>query len=163
MTKAKRKELDEQGREIIDPVPMAPPVGFTHEPSMIDQVRAMIRGEHSRLAQEAGAETFDEADDFDVGDDYDAGTPYEEVFDPLDEAVREALRQREFRDKFILRMREEHPDFGKEFDNASKSDEGGTVVSDGGGGGNDPVDKGKSGADKSAAVEGGVRSGSKKS
>lgn len=79
--------LDENGHEIPDPTPMAPPIGYKRQPSLAEQIRAMVRSEKLRQeAEEAGAETFDEADDFDVGDDYDPRSPYEHDFDPGVEA-----------------------------------------------------------------------------
>lgn len=75
--------LTPRGHEVPDPTPMAPPVGFKKQPSMIENIRAMVRSENLRLAaQQAGMETMDEADDFEVGDDYDPSSPYEHDFDP---------------------------------------------------------------------------------
>lgn len=75
--------LDPRGREIPDPVPVAPPVGYKRQPSLAEQIRAMVRSEKLRdEAQAAGYETFEEADDFDVGDDYEPNSPYEVDFDP---------------------------------------------------------------------------------
>lgn len=76
--------LDQQGREMPNPTPLAPPLGYKKQPSIREQIRNMVRGEQLRLAAEsAGVETFEEADDFDVGDDYDPTSPYEEVFEPM--------------------------------------------------------------------------------
>lgn len=76
--------LNSNGHEVVDNTPMAPPVGYKHVPSMVDIIRAQIRAEKLRLeAEEAGLETFDEADDFEVGDDYDPTSPYEEQFEPV--------------------------------------------------------------------------------
>lgn len=82
---------DEYGREILDPTPMAPPIGYKKQPSMIEMVRNMVRSEHvKRAAEEAGMETFEEADDFDIPDDpIDPSTPYENDFDP---PVRELVK-----------------------------------------------------------------------
>lgn len=85
---------DEHGREIPDPTPMQPPIGYNRQPSLAEQMRAMILSE--QLAQEAraaGHETFEEADDFDVGDDFDAErhSPYEANFDPMTPQERAAL------------------------------------------------------------------------
>lgn len=78
-----KSRLDEDGKELLDGTPMAPPIGYRKQPSLSDQIRAMVRSEKLRLEVEsAGAESFEEADDFDVGDDYDPRSPYEEVFDP---------------------------------------------------------------------------------
>lgn len=76
--------IDAHGRECPNPVPVAPPVGFVKQPSMVEHVRAMVRSELLRReVVAAGVESFEEADDFDIGDDpIDPSTPYEEVFDP---------------------------------------------------------------------------------
>lgn len=79
----KGKPLDDRGRELLDPRPMAPPVGYTRQPSMVEHIRNMVRSEALRQAAEAAeADTFEEADDFDIEEDYDPHTPYEAVFDP---------------------------------------------------------------------------------
>lgn len=78
-----RRYHDALGREIPDPMPMAPPVGYKKPPSMVELVRDMVRSE--RLRQEAEAaeqETFEESEDFDIGDDYDPHSPWENDFDP---------------------------------------------------------------------------------
>lgn len=76
--------LNDRGIETPDPTPMAPPLGYNKQPSMMENIRNLVRSEALRQAAEAaGAETFDEADDFDVGDDFEPASPYEEVFDPI--------------------------------------------------------------------------------
>lgn len=82
--KSNRPWLTAEGREILDPTPMAPPVGYKRHPSLAEQIREMVRSE--RLAAEAAAagyETFEEADDFDVDDDVDPNSKYEGDFDPI--------------------------------------------------------------------------------
>lgn len=78
--------LNALGQLIPDPTPKAPSVKHLRQPSMAEQVQAMIRSE--RLAQEAAAagyETWEESEDFDVGDDdYDPRSPWEQEFDPVD-------------------------------------------------------------------------------
>lgn len=75
--------LNEEGAEVNDPTPVAPPVGYVRQPPLHEQIRDMVRSERMRqAAEEMGAETFEEADDFNVGDDYDPQTPYENDFDP---------------------------------------------------------------------------------
>lgn len=88
----KGKLLTPDGAEIPDSTPLAPPVGYERQPSLAEQIRAMIVGEKLRAEVEAaGAETFEEADDFDVGDDYDPTSPYEANFDPMTPEERAAL------------------------------------------------------------------------
>jgi len=94
------RRLDENGREIVSPLPLEPPLGYKKQPSMAEHIRELIRSE--RLKQEAeaqGMETFEEADDFDVGDDYEPHSPWENDFDPpiseLTKAGREIQKSRE--------------------------------------------------------------------
>lgn len=85
--------LDKRGHELHDPVPLEPPLGYKRTPSLSEQIRTMVRGEAlKRAALEAGAETFEEADDFDVGDDHDPRSPYEEIFDPPVPTIDEDTR-----------------------------------------------------------------------
>lgn len=76
--------MDKYGKELPDPVPMAPPVGFMQTPPLKDLIRQMVRDERFRMAaEEAGADTFEESEDFDTGEDGpDPQTPYELEFDP---------------------------------------------------------------------------------
>lgn len=72
-----RRQTDD-GKEIPSDVPMAPPVGFVRQPSMVEHMRAMVRSELLRQHVEAqGLETFDEADDFDIPDDLEPQSGYE--------------------------------------------------------------------------------------
>lgn len=87
-------ELDDQGREILDPTPMAPPIGYTRQVPLHLQIREMVRSEALRQAAEAeGMETFEEADDFEVDDDFDPRTPFENEFDPSLREIREDVEQ----------------------------------------------------------------------
>ena len=74
------------GREIPDEVPVAPPLGYIRQPSMVEHMREMVRSELLRReALSAGFESFDEADDFDVPDEDPlefSGYEYEAVFEP---------------------------------------------------------------------------------
>lgn len=77
-------KYDEQGREMMDPTPIAPPIGYKKSKSITEQIREMIRSE--KLAQEANnleMESFAEADDFDMAEDPDPKSPYEEQFEPV--------------------------------------------------------------------------------
>lgn len=82
--KLKAKGLNEDGSPVLDPTPIAPPIGYKKTPSMVEIVRDMVRSE--KLAQEAlasGHETFEESEDFDIGDDPELmRSPYENEFDP---------------------------------------------------------------------------------
>lgn len=86
-----RKGLDPRGQVVPDPVPIAPPIGYKKQPSMVEIVRDMVRSERlAQAAREAGHETFDESEDFDVGDEPELmRSPWENQFDPeLSELLR---------------------------------------------------------------------------
>lgn len=78
----KGRRYDELGRYHPDPTPIAPPVGYVRSPSIAEQIRTMVRSEQLRHhADQAGMDTFEEADDFNIGDDYDPRSPWEEQFE----------------------------------------------------------------------------------
>lgn len=72
--------LDEYGREVPNPLPLAPPIGYKKHVSIAEQMRQMIR-QVSHEASMAGAETEDEANDFEVGEDMDPHSPWENDFE----------------------------------------------------------------------------------
>lgn len=73
-----------EGKEIMDPVPVAVHLGKRNE-TIDEKIMRMVRSREiqNELAR-MGEDTFDEYDDFDVGDDDDKmpETPYETCFDP---------------------------------------------------------------------------------
>lgn len=89
--KMEDRDLTPEGDKLMpDPTPMEPPLGYKRQPTMVEHMRAMIQSERLRMeALEAGAETFEEADDFDVDSDAEPISAYEmeDIFDP---PVREA-------------------------------------------------------------------------
>lgn len=99
--KAKSRGYTEDGQQVVDGTPMAPPVGYKRQPSMVEIVREQIRSH--KLAEEALAArmgTFEEEDDFEDPDDpNDHSTPYENDFDPpikeLTSAGQEVIQERE--------------------------------------------------------------------
>lgn len=118
-----RSELDKEGREIVDPVPMAPPVGYVAGMTQEQRLQQMIRTEHQRLYALHYNETFEEANDLDIDDDpIDPDTPYEENFDPMDHEVRMKLRDDEWRRTFEKRLNDEREKMG--LNNAANTDKG---------------------------------------
>lgn len=85
--------LNDKGQEVLDPTPMAPPVGYFKQPTMVDIIRERIRGALSERAAEMDQDSFEDADDFDVGDDYDPQSPWEESFDPDGKTNREYVQE----------------------------------------------------------------------
>lgn len=80
----KGKTLNELGQELPDPRPMAPPIGWVKQPTMVEHIRNLVRSTLlQQTADAADIDTFEEADDFDVDDELnDPRTPYEAIFDP---------------------------------------------------------------------------------
>lgn len=72
------------GHAKMDPVGIAPPVGYKRNPTIAETVRDLIRSEKLKNAMlEAGEETFEEADDFEVDDEPPLPPHlYEPNFDP---------------------------------------------------------------------------------
>lgn len=70
--------LDEFGREILNPIPVAPPIGYNPEVSVMDRLHQMLA---ARLEQLQGGDTLDEseeeANDFDIPDVEDMRSIYE--------------------------------------------------------------------------------------
>lgn len=70
-----KSEMLQAGARIydpVDPVPVAPPIGYKREPSMMEVVKGMVLKEKvRRLQEELGADTPEEAEDFDIGEDDD--------------------------------------------------------------------------------------------
>lgn len=75
--------LDENGHEIPDQTRLTLPLNFKRPETLAEQVQRLVRTHVSAEAAQAGAESFEEAEDFDVGDDIDPTSPYEEHFDPV--------------------------------------------------------------------------------
>lgn len=71
--------LDEFGREILNPVPVAPPIGYQAEQSMMDRITEQLLARQRILAEDAIQESQEDAEDFDVGDDFDPMSRYEVV------------------------------------------------------------------------------------
>jgi len=72
----KKMPLNDQGQLVPDPTPMAPPIGFKPQPSMVEIIRKQVQLA-SEEAKRQGNESLEEADDFDVGDDPEISSPYE--------------------------------------------------------------------------------------
>lgn len=84
--------LDDLGREIPDPRPMQPPIGYKKQPSMFELIREATAREVALYAAGREPETFEEADDFDVDDDVDPHSPWENDFDPPWSEVKQAIQ-----------------------------------------------------------------------
>lgn len=59
---------DKHGRELLDPRPMEPPLGYKRAPSLSEQIRQQVLA-HKLEELQAIDETDEEADDFAIDDD----------------------------------------------------------------------------------------------
>lgn len=72
-------DYNKKGEELPDAKPVALPIHFNRPQSLNDRIRQLIQNEVSRVANETGQESFDEANDFNTG---------EEDSDPLSNAEK---------------------------------------------------------------------------
>ena len=86
--------IDDIGRELPDPRPVQPPVGYKKQPSMFELIREATAREVALYAANREPETFEEADDFDVDDDIDPHSPWENEFDPPWSEVRRPIEEK---------------------------------------------------------------------
>lgn len=56
------------GREVFNPIPMAPPVGYTPQPTLMELLDTMVKRHLVGLRGDDEIDTVDEAEDFDVED-----------------------------------------------------------------------------------------------
>lgn len=81
-----KKNIDDKGREILDPTPLAVSVRLKRPPTLAEQVKMLLSQEaFRRRLHEEGVETFEESDDFDCDEDFDPRHPWERNFDHVDE------------------------------------------------------------------------------
>lgn len=71
-----------EGREVMDPNPIAAPLRFKREPTYFEQVRNQVKFEISQAASNQGFDTFEEANDFAIGDDFEPLSRHEETYGP---------------------------------------------------------------------------------
>lgn len=88
MNKLLTSTLDKKGREILNPTPMAVPVGLKQPTSLRDQIKSIIENEMSIQAAQQNMETLEEANDFNVVDDFDnqiIDSQYQKVMEEFDQ------------------------------------------------------------------------------
>lgn len=100
MEKLESRGLGPDGRQVPDPVPMSPPIGYRKQPSMFDIQRQMIRDHLAQYARDNSLETLEDFEDFEVGDEpHELTSGYENDSDPplqeLLAAGREAIAERQ--------------------------------------------------------------------
>lgn len=56
------------GREVLNPVPMAPPIGYVAQPTLMEMMEQMLRVKLQQLRDDDEVDTADDAEDFDIPD-----------------------------------------------------------------------------------------------
>lgn len=78
MSKRSEARHSADGGELLDPVPMQPPMGYKKTPTLSEQIAQQVRRMKLELLQDDSiGETDEEADDFEVGDDFEPLSPHE--------------------------------------------------------------------------------------
>lgn len=93
-TTDKRNRFTEDGGEVLNPVPMQPPMNYKPAPSLADQIRQQVIAA-KRLAELEVKETEEEADDFEIEDDPQPVSRWENDMIPSIKETRARLRQLE--------------------------------------------------------------------
>jgi len=63
-----RTVLLPDGREVFNPTKFAPPIGYKHEPSMMEMMADMLQRRLATLADDLEVDTVSDAADFDIDD-----------------------------------------------------------------------------------------------
>lgn len=63
------KRLTEDGAEKPNPIPMEPPVGYKKQPSIFENMRALVQAELARKASQEGFDTEEEDENFEIEED----------------------------------------------------------------------------------------------
>lgn len=103
-------------REEPDPTPVEWPAHLRRPPTLAEEIKRLVRIEVSRAAEEAGFESFEEADDFDVDDDSDIFSEHE-LSDMQEDTPRDELTRQEkerIRQDAAMKRRERSDDGGSE-------------------------------------------------
>jgi len=97
-TTTKHNRHTEDGLEVLNPIPMQPPLGYKAAPSLSDTIRQQVIAA-KRLAELEMVESEEEADDFEVDDDPIPHSPWENDLVPSIKETRARLRELEKQEK----------------------------------------------------------------
>lgn len=96
-TTDKHNRFTEDGREVLNPTPMQPPLGYKKLPSIAEQIREQIAT--MRRLEDNEPETEEEADDFDIEDDPAPESRWENDLVPSIKETRARIRALELEEK----------------------------------------------------------------
>lgn len=94
MSRKSKDRHNDDGEEILDPVPMQPPLGYKKTLSLSEQIAQQVRRMKLELLQDDSIqETDEEADDFEVGDDFEPLSPYENDHIPSIKQLKQRAKE----------------------------------------------------------------------
>lgn len=105
-------------REELDATPVEWPLHLKRPPTLAEEIQRLVKMEVSRVAEEAGLESFEEADDFDLDDEDGVPTSPHELNDLQADMPRGELTRREKE----LRMALEREKGGSDVEKSEKGD-----------------------------------------
>ncbi|UDN67559.1 hypothetical protein [robinz microvirus RP_44] len=89
-TTDKYNRFSEDNKEILNPTPMQPPLGYKAAPSLVEQIRQQVR--QFKHLEDTEPETEEEADDFEIDDDPQPVSRWENDMIPSIKETRARLR-----------------------------------------------------------------------
>lgn len=89
-TTTKANRFDSDGKEVLNPTPIAPPIGYNPAPSLAEQIRQQVHA--TKLLAQMEPETEEEADDFEIEEDPAMPSPWENDMVPSIRETRARLR-----------------------------------------------------------------------
>lgn len=87
-----KKRHDESGGEILDSVPMQPPLGYKRAPTLTEQIRQQVLA-HKLDMLDQMEETEEEADDFEVGEDWEPMSKHENEGAPTIQELKQRAQE----------------------------------------------------------------------
>lgn len=106
-TTDKHNRFSEDNKEILNPTPVQPPLGYKPTLSLAEQIRQQVR--QYKHIEDTEPETEEEADDFDIIDDPAPESRWENDMIPSIKESRKRLRELEERAKLYAKPRTPEP------------------------------------------------------
>lgn len=92
-TTDKRNRFSEDNHEILNPTPIAPPLGYKPSLSLVEQIRQQVR--LAKAMDDNEPETEEEADDFEIEEDPQPESRWENDMIPSIKETRKRIRELE--------------------------------------------------------------------
>lgn len=106
-TTDKYNRFNEDNQEILNPTPIAPPVGYKPTLSLVEQIRQQVRM-HKHM-EDTEPESEEEADDFDIVEDPIVESRWENDMIPSIKETRKRIKELEAQEKRYGQTPEEKP------------------------------------------------------